>query len=428
MARPRKAAPELYWLDSAGCYCVTLNGRRRKLGADRAEAERRRDQLVAEWLLRGRSPGPDPRKALTVAEVATAYYRHACERADRGDLSPSRREKIAYAVEALHATYPDLPAAEFGPLKLQAVRQHICTRPNRRREGVTLSRRYANQLVGVIQTCWNWAESQELVPPASTAALRTVKALRKRQGGRETPPRLPVPAEVVAATLPHCDPVLAAMIRVQRLGGMRPQDVCRLRPCDVSRSPDQVLRPLPDLPVSAYRDPESGVMLWVYCPHEHKGTWRDRPRIVVLGPRAQAELAPWLDRPADAHCFSPAESVAAQLAAKRAARKTKVQPSQVRRAAAARKKKRQRPPRTEYSTESYGGAIAAAVKRANRQQADAVVPHWTPHQLRHDAATEASWRADEHTAAAVLGDTPDLMRTYARQAMRKAGAYAAQHG
>jgi integrase len=413
MARPRTTDPKLYWIASEGAWAVTISGVRHRLGSDQAAAELRRQALVGEWLLRGRSPRP--RADGTVADVTTSYYATCTARHEAGDLDGAHLDRIAYAVEVVQRLYGDTPAAAFGPKKLETVRSHLVTCRSRRGKAPVdsrplLSRRYVNHLIGCLQTCWEWAVRQELVPPAAAHGLRSVKALRRKEGGRELPPRLPVPPDVVEATLPFCGAILSAMIRVQRLAGMRPQDVCGMARGLISTAPNEVLRPIPSLPVSAFPDPETGVLLWVYCPAGHKTEKLDRPRIVVLGPAAQAVLAPFLVRPPAAPLFSPRESEAA------------------RRPPGGRAKRRPgRKPGDAYTTQSYGRAIIAAVRRANL--ASVTVPHWTPHQLRHDAATAATVTAGEHVAAALVGDNATLMTTYAwRAQMRQAGTYAAVHG
>jgi integrase len=404
MGRKRTTDPKLYFLASEQIYCANVAGRRLRLGPDKAEAERRRQTAVGEWLLRGRSPRPAG--GVTVADLTTAYLRHCSDRHAAGGLDSRQFERIAVAANVVVRMYGPDRADGFGPLKLQAVRDELLRTAGGRPPHQPLSRRYVNHLVGCLKTCWGWGARRELVPGGLVHGLREVKSLRRREGGREVPPRLPVSPEVVAATLPHLPPTVAAMVRLQRLSGCRPQDVCRLRPRMVSRTAGQVLYPLPELPVSAFTDPASGVWLWVYAPEEHKGSWREKPRIIVFGPQAQAVLTPYLDgRDPDCCCFSPRESMDALRA------------SQGRRA----KYGKGREPNGHYTTQSYGKAIAKAARRAG-------VQHWCAHALRRDAGTAAANLADEHVAAAVLGDHPDLMRTYVRSTIGKAGGYAAEHG
>ena len=96
-----------------------------------------------------------------------------------------------------------------------------------------------------------------------------------------------VSVAVVKATLPHLTAPLAAMVKLQLLTGARPGEIASLRPRDVDRS-----------------DPAS----WVYRPGSHKTEHHGRDRVIVLGPRAQKVLRPWLDRDPDMNCFRPAEA------------------------------------------------------------------------------------------------------------------------
>ena len=139
----------------------------------------------------------------------------------------------------------------------------------------------------------------------------------------ETDPIRPVPIEHVEAVLQHVSRQVAAMIQLQLLSGMRPGEVVLLRPCDVDRSGPT----------------------WVYQPAFHKTDYRDIERTIFFGPKSREILLPWLDRPSENYCFSPAEAMVERAAAKRAARKTKVTPSQAARRPKATPK---RPARERY--------------------------------------------------------------------------------
>ncbi len=110
------------------------------------------------------------------------------------------------------------------------------------------------------------------------------------------------------------------MIRVQRLTGMRPGEVCGLRPCDFDRTAD--------------------VWLYTVGPDVNKNHHRDKPQCYWIGPKAQAELASYLDGPADRPAFG-------------------------------------------ISRNAYCLAVRLAYRKAK-------VRHWHPHQLRHSLATEAA--------------------------------------
>ncbi len=46
---------------------------------------------------------------------------------------------------------------------------------------------------------------------------------------------MPVDDSIIEATLPHLQPVVADMVRLQRLTGARPGEICSIRPADVNR-------------------------------------------------------------------------------------------------------------------------------------------------------------------------------------------------
>jgi integrase len=171
------------------------------------------------------------------------------------------------------------------------------------------------------------------------------------------------------------------MIEVQRLTGMRPGEVCRMRTCDLDTSGN----------------------VWVYTPADHKMLHRDRERIVYIGPRAQAVLRPWLKTDLGAYLFSPAEARAERYAAMRKMRKTPVQPSQRDR----RKVGAKRRPGEHYTTRTYHNAVMNACRKAG-------VPHWHPNQLRHNAATRLRKEFGLDVARVILGhSSPVVTEVYA---------------
>ncbi len=105
---------------------------------------------------------------------------------------------------------------------------------------------------------------------------------------------------MVDATLPHLSDTSAAMVRLQRLTGMRPDEVCRLRPSEVDRTGD----------------------VWRFAPAEHKTAHHGRKRIIFIGPKGQDILRAYLLRDSEAFCFVPAEAAAECREKRHAARKT----------------------------------------------------------------------------------------------------------
>lgn len=96
-------------------------------------------------------------------------------------------------------------AAEFGPLKLKAVRERMVD--------AGLARGTINQRVGRIVRLFKWAVENELVPLGVHHGLKAVSGLaRGRTRARETSPVRPVPDEFVDAVRPHVSRQVWAMI------------------------------------------------------------------------------------------------------------------------------------------------------------------------------------------------------------------------
>jgi integrase len=205
--------------------------------------------------------------------------------------------------------------------------------------------------------------------------------------------------------LPHLSPIVADMIRLQRLTGCRPEDVCHLRPCDVDTSGD----------------------VWLYRPGSHKTEHRDRDRVIAIGPRAQEVLRPYLLRDKQSFCFVPAESEQKRNATRRENRVSPMTPSQAKRCP---KRRRGRPPGACYSTDSYRRAITRGCELANRGKPPSEqIPEWSPNQLRHTTATEIRRAFGLEAAQVALGHAAaDVTQIYAEknlalasEVMRKIG-------
>ena len=178
------------------------------------------------------------------------------------------------------------------------------------------------------------------------------------------------------------------MVRLQRLIGCRPGEICQM--------------------TTASLDTSGAV--WSYRPPTHKTEHHGVDKVYPVGPRAQRILQRHLRAELEEPLFSPAESERARALCKRSARTTRVSASQMRRdaaraVAAARRKRR---PGSAYTTDSYRRAIERAADAAN-------VAHWHPHQLRHTRATEVRRAFGLDAAAAVLGNTIEAAEIYAER-------------
>ena len=279
---------------------------------------------------------------------------------------------------------------EFGPVKLDELRERMI-------DNLDWSRKHINKQVSRIIRMFRWAVEQELAPPESHSALAKLTGLKKdRSRARETPGVSCVDDQVVQQTIALLPPVIADMVRLQRLTGARPGEICTLRPGDIDRSGS----------------------VWVYIPQSHKTQHHDQSRMIVIGPQAQAVLRPYLLRAADAFCFTPEESEQARLAKAAAERTTPM-------------RKRDRDRRKLRSLRIYAPCYDAASYRHAIQRvcARAGLPKWSPNQLRHNAATEIRKRFGLDAAQVICGhQSADITQVYAERDMELARRVAREMG
>lgn len=398
---PRQRSVPAYTLHKpTGQARVRINGKDFYLGPHNSpESRELYGRLIAEHAA---VPSAEPTVQIgqpvrTVADVLLAYLDFAKGYYVDAKGQPSNQYGCCKtALQVVLDLYASLRATEFGPLKLQTVRQVMVERTIGTKSK-TWSRSYVNQSIGRIKRAFRWAASQELVPVDVSTGLATVTGLRKgKSAARESRPILPVPQADIDATMLHLGPVVAAMVELQQLTGCRPGELVILRPCDVDRSRET----------------------WCYVPSRHKTENYGSDRRIYLGPKARRVLTPYLLRAGNAFCFSPAESEAKRHKVQREARRTRVQPSQRNRG----KAKRKRAPREHYDVGTYRNAIRRACRKAG-------VPIWHPHRLRHSTATMIRERFDLEGAQNVLGhDDPRITTRYAEKAFGRAAEIMEQIG
>ncbi len=372
-----------------------------KYGSD--ESIERYNRIVAELATSPTdSPSPVVSSALTgvaVVEVLAAYLKRAETYYQKNGEPTGQLAIVKSSLRPAQRLYGRAAAADFGPMALKAIRQTMID--------AGLCRNEVNRRVQVIKQAFKWAASEELIPISAYQALATVTGLRKgRTEAPDHPPVAAVPDNVVEATIPFLPEIVASMAQLQKLTAMRPHEVCELRPCDLDRSGD----------------------VWLYLPQRHKTEHHDRDRTIFIGPKAQEILTPFLLRPADSYCFSPADSVKQQHAKR--TRKTPL--SCGNRTGNNRVRKPKRKPRDHYDKNSYSNAVRRAIKRANegrKKAGRAPLPRWTPNMLRHSAATEIRRQFDLEAVQSILGHASmNTSEIYAEKNLTLARQIAAKIG
>jgi integrase len=345
-------------------------------------------RVLAEWEAVGRrlpprradSSAPD----LTINELLLAYWKHA-EAYYRFDGKKGTEANLRDAMRIVKELYGHTPAAAFGPLALKACRGEMVRKD--------WCRNYVNAQVDRIRRAFRWAVEEELLPVAVYQALKAVKSLeRGHTEARETAKVRPAAPERVETALPLLPPMVRVMVSFQRLTGCRPDEACRIRPLDIDRS---------------------NPACWVYRPGSdqgshgaHKTAHHGHERLILIGPKAQAVLSPYLDGEPDAYCFDPRKSERQRSADRRDRRQSPMTPSQ-----RARKPKtgRKRAPRDHYDETSYRNAVYRACDRAHPLPA-----HLAPHLLPEEGSkgkreSRAAWWAR------LTSEEKDEVRAWRRQ-------------
>jgi integrase len=408
MPRLIHAVPKYQKHRASGQAVVSINGRDYYLGPHGTRASKLEyDRVVTEWLSSGRSSSfGAPENALTVVELLADYLKHAA--VYYGKHPRGQHGQILRAIRPLKELYGRSPAVEFDVLQFKAVRQHVATSGG--------SRGFVNEIMQRIVRIFKWAAAEGKIPASVPQNLAIVPGLRKGKCDLHDPdPILPVEDSVVDATLPRLPEVVADMVRLQRYTGMRPAEVCILRPCDLERTGE----------------------VWIYRPSHHKTEHRGKNRTVPIGPKVQEILLRYLARGPEDFCFRPTDSEAKRRADQHAARTTPL--SCGNKPGTNRKRKPNRSAGDCYTTCSYRRAIHRGCDKAcpHPTLGDAVVSklseekkaelkkwqsdhRWTPNQLRHAAATEVRRKFGLEAAQVILGHSQaNVTQVYAERDLAK---------
>ena len=375
---------------ASGQAVVTLNGVDHYLGKHGSEQSRRSyDRLTGEWLAAGRtSPDRRPTRCLKVHELVNMYWKHVKSFYLKPDGTPSETaENLKPSLRLLRQSYGDVGVDDFGPIALKALQDLFVQKGN--------SRRYVNENIGRIRRAFRWGVSEELVEERTYRRLLTVEGLRRGKTNAPDRPKVePIDDTVVVATLTGLQPTVRDMVRIQRLTGARPSEVCIMRPMDIDQSDS----------------------IWVYTPHQHKTEHHEKDRVIVIGPNAQSILKTYLNREEHSYCFNPQEVITEQRRQRHAQRVTplscgcKPHPHA---------RQGRRPAGQRYTTTSYRRAIHRACDRtflpptrlrqrdgeSKRQWTNRLTTlehkelkawqsqhRWSPNQLRHTMGTKTRER------------------------------------
>ena len=353
-------------------YAVRLPGEKkrkaRKLCAPGSEialhADRSRDVAILAarrlWEAETRHTPTTVLKSATVDDLCGGWIAY-CETYYRRKDGSQTGEAwgCQNSVRLLREMYGTRPAAELQHADMLAVRDALV------RSGI--ARVTVNRYMERIKRLWRWALDEGHISATLKAELSQVQNLKAfRSDAPETEPVRPVDDAAVEATCAAMARNTADMVRVQRLTGMRPGEVCNM----------------------AWANIDTSQTPWVYRPAWHKTQWKGKDRVVLIGPKARAVLEKYRAWPRP---FSPQVAFDVETA----------------NGAEGRRGVRGIPDKLtdKWDTPRYGCTVRDAARRAG-------VAAWSPNQLRHSFATDVRRRYGIAAAGALLGHSDRLKITH----------------
>lgn len=304
MARARSEQPA-YQYHISGQAKVRLDGGDFYLGKHGTpESYAKYYSLLAEYNSNGKvAPAKEKKSVIHQGEVPilikhiTADFRH---RVLPDYLhNEAHHGRFSALLDLLDKRHGEEPASEFGPRKLEAIRDICVAKGN--------CRAYANDQARKVVRIIEHGVSRELVGPERIVALRALPPLKRGQA-KDHPKRSGVSLDVVRATLPHLTGVLVAMIKLQLGTAMRPSEIFRMRPSDIDRTGAD----------------------WIYRPANHKTEHHGKAKAVPIVGEAFKALAPFMFGDESELCFlttkgTPWNKDSFRIAIARAAKAAKVE-------------------------------------------------------------------------------------------------------
>lgn len=367
---------------------------------------------------------PDPEPEPSLAEICEpihvdllgdAYIAHARETYRKRGSPTSTIWKIRAALELLYRSgLGEIRADQAGPVWLKRFQSWLADHPEQR-----WSRNTINEYVRIVVEMFRWGVSEQVVPPELPTSLDTVKSLRKNAARRGREHRDgkhvgDVDRAVLQQTRRRLPRRVRIMVNVQMLTGMRPSEVCCMRPRHIT--------PL-----------RSGVWVFAVPFTANKTEHLEISRQVFLGPRCMRLLRMVWPASRDEPFFSPRKTQEDVRAARAAARKTPRYPSHDLRLRRKRRHGREELSSTAgeiYTPTGYRQVIERACRSVFGEDAQGrPLKLWTPNQLRHTRATVIANRVDLLAAKEVLGHRSiETTMRYVRVRDKKAIDVAARCG
>ncbi len=280
--------------------------------------------------------------------------------------------------------YSEWPVDSFGPDELNTIKKkmlkHKYTIGKQQKHYV---RRSINDTLKWIINIVEWGVGRRIVQSETLVAFKKeLKPVRMGdKGAIDNIKRQRVTEEELNKVLGVVTSVLGDMLRLVWYTGMRPYEICEMRPYDILRD-----------------DPEC----WIYIPGrektpvgKHKTTRYGKVKVIPLAGKSIDILSRRIsDFSSKKYIFTPQDSVAEYRATKRKNRKTPL--SCGNKPGSNKKKNPKRKPRAFYTNDSFAKACKRGCRRAG-------VEEFIPYDLRRTVATKTRAELGKEAAKTLLG-------------------------
>lgn len=274
MPRPKSQQPA-YGFHPSGQARVVLDGKQFYLGKHGTpESYARYFALLAEYNANGQKAPESVThmidEAIRVKDLTADYTHRALPMYQHDSVMTKRLKNLLKLLDERHGNEP---AAEFGPRKLEELRETFVK--------AGCSRKYCNSKTRLLVRIFQHGVARELVEPDRLVALKALPPLKAGQC-RDTEKRPKVTLETIRATLPKLSPTVQAMVRIQHATAMRPGELFKMTPAMIDRSGP----------------------VWMYRPNKHKTAHHGKSKAVPILGDALAALTPYLFGDQDNLCFT----------------------------------------------------------------------------------------------------------------------------
>ena len=373
MPRKKNVLPSYLLHKSSGQARVRLGGKEHLLGPFGSEQSRiRYGELIAKFAagvpvdpladsnrgtFRGTGnddPGP------SVAELILAFLAHAETHYVKNGQPTSEQDCIRSAVRPLRELYGMTPAKDFGPLALKAVRAKLVE--------AGLCRNTVNIHVSRIRHVFRFAVANEMIPAGVLTRLEAVEPLLAgRTKAPDHRPRTAVAQDKIDAVREQVGPLVRDLIDLQLLTGSRSGELLMLTTATINRTGE----------------------VWTAQLANHKTVHHGHRRTLHFGPRAQLILAKYLKADPAKPLFAITRGAYCRATIRGCERAFGL-PVELRRISknlpTAEREKRRR--------------LASEWREENC---------WSPHWLRHTAATRVREQRGIESTQAMLGHSATAM-------------------